>query len=75
VWLMDGRAVSQASNLGVVPAGWALVGTADYTGDGKADLLWRFTDGSISLWTMNGATVTGYPSVPNPGGTWQIVVP
>jgi hypothetical protein len=24
-----------------VPANWSIVGTADFNGDGKSDLLWR----------------------------------
>jgi hypothetical protein len=32
------------------------VRAADFNGDGKADLLWQGTDGSLTLWLMNGAT-------------------
>jgi FG-GAP-like repeat len=30
----------------------------DFNGDGKSDLLWRNTDGSLALWQMNGSTAT-----------------
>jgi hypothetical protein len=30
----------------------------DFNGDGKSDILWQSTAGTIALWQMNGATVT-----------------
>jgi alkaline phosphatase len=30
----------------------------DFNGDGKSDILWRNTDGSVATWTMNGSTPT-----------------
>jgi len=33
---------------------------ADFTGDGKADILWHHaTRGEVWLWTMNGTTLVG----------------
>jgi hypothetical protein len=33
------------------------VGTGDFNGDGKSDILWRhFANGGISIWQMNGNT-------------------
>jgi hypothetical protein len=34
----------------------------DYNGDGKSDTMWRYTDGSTSLWLMNGTSVQTYGS-------------
>src|SRR2546423_1810436 len=35
------------------------MGTGDFDGDGKADLLWRnTTDGNNAIWLMNGSTVS-----------------
>jgi hypothetical protein len=40
-------------------ANWYVTHTGDYNGDGKADLLWRhLSDGSISMWLMDGITAT-----------------
>jgi FG-GAP-like repeat len=35
----------------------------DFNGDGKSDILWRSTDGSVITWQMNGATVTSENSL------------
>ena len=38
--------------------GYQIVGVADHTGDGKADILWHHaTRGEVWLWPMNGATL------------------
>jgi ketosteroid isomerase-like protein len=33
---------------------------ADFNGDLRADLLWRYTDGRVALWKMNGLTAVEY---------------
>ena len=47
-------------------------GVGDFNGDGKADILWRHTSGSLYIWELNGPSVIGTGS---PGGAstdWQI---
>ena len=34
----------------------ALAAQWDFNGDGKADILWRHTSGSVAVWLMDGAT-------------------
>jgi hypothetical protein len=36
---------------------WKVVDTGDLNGDGKSDLLFQNTDGSIAEWLMNGSIV------------------
>ncbi len=39
------------------PNTWNVQAVADFTGDGKADILWRNTQGVTVLWKLNGTTV------------------
>jgi len=51
------------------------VGTGDFDGDGKSDILWRQADGNVRIWFMNGRTIvrkvsaTGTPPL---GPEWRI---
>ncbi len=41
-----------------------VAGTGDSNGDGKSDILWRdTTSGTVAIWLMNGAQVTGAAGV------------
>ena len=57
--------------------GWRVVGTHDFSGDGRTDILWRHAvSGALRIWAMNGATKLGEtplsPSaVPDLG--WRVV--
>ena len=37
---------------------WAIVGTGDFNGDGKGDILWRNSDGDVGIWLMNGTQIS-----------------
>ncbi len=58
VWLMDGPTRLAEAWVATVPNTlYDIVAVADYTGDGKADVLWRHaTRGDVWLWPMNGVT-------------------
>ena len=58
-WLMNGTTRTSQTYVGTVgDVGYQIVGVADHTGDGKADILWHHaTRGEVWIWPMNGATV------------------
>jgi predicted outer membrane repeat protein len=65
-------AVTNPATLTVIPHGPP--DRADFTGDGKADIVWQHPDtGAVLLWEMNGSTYVSSTML-NAGGTlWQIV--
>jgi hypothetical protein len=44
----------------------------DLDGDGKADILWRQSSGSVAAWFMNGVTVTSSASLGGVGNDWTM---
>ena len=75
IWRLDeqtqtisGQSLSASAGLD-----WSLAGVADFTNDGRADLLWRNnTTGQVGLWRMNGATVGSGEFIQGIGSNWQI---
>ena len=57
---MDGVSATATTLLSIQVNGpWQIAGVGDFTGDGKADILWRQTNsGQTSIWQMNGASAT-----------------
>ncbi|MDK9704699.1 MAG: VCBS repeat-containing protein, partial [Sulfuritalea sp.] len=46
---------------------------SDYNGDGKTDLLWKNTDGSIAIWTMDGINKMAGSQIYGPFAGWNLV--
>jgi hypothetical protein len=49
------------------------VDTRDFNNDGKADILWRHTSGTVAMWLMNGASITSNLGVATIPTDWTIV--
>jgi Ca2+-binding RTX toxin-like protein len=72
-WLTDpGGASATRYSLGVWTTFWDVKGLADFNGDGRADILFQGTDGTVYMWLMNGAGIASMGWVGNVGNTWQV---
>ena len=48
---MNGSQIAQTGNLGTVPDNWSIVGTRDFDGDGRGDILWPNSGSGCALAT------------------------
>jgi hypothetical protein len=71
---MDGAQVTGSAGVGNVPPSvWTIVGTGDFDGGGKTDIVWHDTSGNVAIWLMNGAQVTQAAGVGSAPTSWSIV--
>jgi hypothetical protein len=80
IFLMNGSSVLGTSNyINSVPdLDWKIVGTGDYDGDGRSDVLWRnASTGDNYVFLMNGTAVQPGSNYTNavPDLTWQVQDP
>ncbi len=80
VWYMNGISRTGAAYLPRLrDTNWHIAGTGDFNGDGRTDILWRYTAGGANqgqnaVWYMNGVTRTGVAILPRLSTTdWELV--
>jgi serralysin len=77
IWLMDGTNVVAHDAVGS-PAlwspAWHVIGSGDFNGDNKADILWQNNNGSAGVWLMDGLTVLSHNVIDGvPGAAWHVI--
>jgi serralysin len=82
-WTMNGSQIESAQTLThngaavTLDPSWSIAAIGDFTGDGKADILLKNTNGAFAEWTMNGSAITAVAAV-SAGGqavtapAWQV---
>jgi hypothetical protein len=58
------------AGVGNVPTTWSIVGSGDFNGDGKSDVLLFDTSSNVAIWEMNGTAVLN----PNTAGVGNVPV-
>jgi len=70
--LLNGFSIVGSGSPGSASTDWTVVGVGDFNGDGRADVPWRHSSGTLAVWLLDGVSVIGSGS---PGGAsidWQI---
>src|SRR5579883_3226248 len=68
IWKMNGTTFVSASYLlpTIQDLNWHIQGTADFTGDGKPEILWRnYATGQDLIWSLNVRALSTYASLPS----------
>jgi hypothetical protein len=72
VWLLDGPHVIGSGVPGAAGTDWTVAGMADFNGDGKGDVLWRHTSGTVAVWLLNGPSVIATGVQGGATTDWQV---
>ena len=82
IWLMNGTTPVSEVIVQTPPPSWHAIGTGDFDGDGKSDILWQYNNasspadpdnGDVAVWLMNGTTPTSQVIVQTPLPSWHAV--
>ena len=63
----------RATVVGNPGTSWHVIGTGDFNGDGKSDILWQNDNGAVAIWEMNGTKVIAKATVGNLGISWHAI--
>jgi VCBS repeat-containing protein len=71
--LMDGANTAASATITGPGAGYTAIGTGDFNGDGKSDILFSDASGNALVWTMDGTDHVGSANFAKPAGTgWAL---
>ena len=74
IWLMQGTNRLGHGSPGEVGPEWEIVGTGDFDGDDRADILWRnMSTGAVYIWLIDGTDRVGAGLVGGVPLVWEIV--
>jgi hypothetical protein len=83
-WEMNGATIASGNyltsggSIAAPDASWNVAAVSDFNNDGRADLLWQNTSGVLSMWAMNGSTITASAfvtlggAIVAPDASWKI---
>ena len=77
LWTMNGADITSSGSVNSAGTpvnpdpSWSVAGIGDFNNDGNADILWRNASGEVSVWFMNGSTITGSADVTSGGAVVQ----
>lgn len=60
------------TDLPAIDLSWRAQGVGDFNGDRNSDVLWRHSNGDVSIWTMNETTLTDSVAMPKVDNNWKI---
>ncbi|MBV9404085.1 MAG: family 16 glycosylhydrolase [Acidobacteriaceae bacterium] len=83
-WTMNGSQIGSTQEItleghaATPDASWSVAAVGDFKGDGRSEILWRDTNGTLMEWTLQGAQITssqqvtfqGHPA--SPDSSWQV---
>jgi hypothetical protein len=74
LWTMNGFTITAGALVGTPGPAWKVVGTGDFNGDDKSDLILQNGDtGDVVVWLMSGPTITVGAVVAAPGLPWKMI--
>ena len=73
IWQTNGTSVTSSAVVADPGPNWRAIGTGDFNGDGRSDILLQSTNGSVAIWQMSGTSLTSGAVVADPGPNWRAI--